>query len=117
LMEQGTELILEAKYADLTDIGTYQAQFALENVTSENLLIKVYDDDILISNEYIYVRKYTKPLYTLKGELSRKFGANGDDINYKLKASFFDGYPVPNINLNFKVSSYSYMEAWINCSR
>ena len=108
LMEQGTELILETKYADLTSIGTYQTQFDLENVTSEGLIIKVYDNDILISVEYISVKKYTKPLYTLKGELSREFGTSGENINYKINANFFDGYPVSNLNLNFKVSNYGY---------
>lgn len=103
-----TGLVLETKYVELTDIGTYEAQFVLDNITSEWLTIKVYDNDIMISNEYISVRKYTKPLYILKGALDREFAFSGENIDFKINANFFDGYPVPNLKLNFRAFDNSY---------
>lgn len=103
-----TGLVLETKYVELTDIGTYEAQFVLDNVTSEWLTIKIYDNDIMISNEYITVRKYTKPLYTLKGALDKEFTFSGENIDFKVNANFFDGYPVPNLKLNFGAFDNSY---------
>lgn len=108
LVELNTELILDTKYADLTDIGTYETQFELKNITSEVLKINVYDNDNFVSTEYISVREYTKPLFTLDGTLDKEFAFTGENINYKINANFFDGNPVPNVKLNFYTHNYSY---------
>lgn len=108
LVELGTDLVLESKYVNLTDVGTYEAQFVLNNITSEALLIKVYDNDKEISSEYISIRKYTKPLYKLNGTLDKEFVSSGESINYKINANFYDGYPAPNLKLHLNSNAYSY---------
>lgn len=107
LVETNTQLVLDSKNVDLTDIGTYETQFDLNNITSEGLIINVYDNDLLVSAKYISVSKYTKPLYTLKGTLDKEFAYSGESINYKINANFFDGYPVPNLELHLGTHSYS----------
>jgi hypothetical protein len=110
LVELNTELVLETKYADLTDIGTYDTQFELKNITSEGLKINVYDNDIFVSSSYISIREYTKPLYKLDGTLDKEFVYSGESINYKVNANFFDGNPVPDLKLNFKSFAISYRD-------
>ncbi len=106
LVEYGTDLILESKDVDLTEVGTYTTKFELKNVTSNSLRIEVYDNDIQISTKYIEVRKYIKPLYTMSGELSKKVMYSGDDLYYKINANFFDRNPVPNLNV--RLNTYGY---------
>jgi len=108
LVELNTNLVLESKSVDLTNIGTYQTEFILNNITSENCIINVYDNDIKISSKYITISEYTKPLYTLKGELNKDFVYSGESVNYKINSNFFDGYPVPNLEVKFNAYNYSY---------
>ncbi|WMJ76047.1 MULTISPECIES: Ig-like domain-containing alpha-2-macroglobulin family protein [unclassified Sedimentibacter] len=106
LVDERTKLVLDTKYVNLTNIGTYEAKFDLNNVTSEYLVIEAYDNNQLISREYISVQKYTKPLYRLKGMVDREYAFSGEKINYKVNAEFFNGPPVPNIELNFNAFRY-----------
>lgn len=108
LVETDTDLILEEKTVDLSDIGTYQAEFEINNITSTNCYINVYDNDTKISTEYISILKYTKPLYILNGEFNKEFVYSGEDLSYKLSANFFDGYPLPNLELNLGTYYYNY---------
>lgn len=106
LVDGRDELVLDTKYVDLSNVGTYEANFDLNNVTSEYLTIKAYYNYQLISSKYISVRKYTKPLYRLKGKVDKKYVFSGEKINYKINSEFFNGPPVPNIELNFNAFSY-----------
>ncbi len=108
LVETDTDLILEEKTVDLSDIGTYQTEFEINDITSTNCRINVYDNDTMISTEYISIMKYTKPLYTLKSEFDKEFVYSNEDIEYKLSANFFDGYPLPNLELSLNAYCYSY---------
>ena len=101
LVEVNTNLVFEEKTVDITNIGTYQAEFEIKNVTSEYFQINVYDNDLRISTKYISIGKYTKPLYTVSGEFDKKFVYSGESINYKVNANFFDGNPLPGLELKF----------------
>ncbi len=101
LVETNTDLVLDEKMVDLTNIGTYQAEFDLNGISSETLHICVYDNDIRISTAYISISEYTKPIFTVKGEFDKYFAYSGESINYKVNANFFDGYPFPGLELRF----------------
>ena len=101
LVEANTGIVFDEKTVDLTNIGTYQTEFKIKNITSELLQINVYDNDLKISTKYISIGEYTKPLYTVSGEFDKKFVYNGESINYKVNANFFDGYPLPGLELKF----------------
>lgn len=108
LVEQDTDLILESKYVDLTNIGTYQTDFKLNNITSYGCYINVYDNELKISTTYVEISEYTKPLYTLSGELNNELVYSGEKINYKINGNFFDGYPVPNLEVQISTYNYGY---------
>ena len=103
LVEVHTNLVFEEKTVDLTNIGTYQTEFEIKNAASEyfNFQINVYDNDLRISTKYISIGKYTKPLFTISGEFDKKFVYSGESINYKVNANFFDGNPLPGLELKF----------------
>jgi len=101
LVESDTNLVLEEKTVDLTDIGTYYTEFHINNATSTGCIINVYDNELKISSKYISIGKYTKPLFTVSGEFDKKFVYSGESINYKVNANFFDGNPLPGLELKF----------------
>lgn len=108
LEEYDTGLVLYDKYVDLTDIGTFQTEFELNNVTSDFYRIYVYDGDNIILSKYVQVNKYTKPLFRFEGEFDKAFVKKGESLKYKLKASFFDGYPMPDIKVRYSIRAGSY---------
>lgn len=110
LVETDTDLVLAEKTVDLTNIGTYQAEFEINNITSQNCAIYVYDNDTRISSKYISIGLFTKPLFTLNGEFNKKFVYSGEDIEYKINANFFDGYPVPNLEVSFNTRDQNYSD-------
>lgn len=110
LVEGYTDLVLEEKTVDLTNIGTYQTEFEFKNITSENLAIHVYDNDIKISSRYLSIGEYAKPLFTMEGEFNKKFIYSGENIEYKINANFFDGYPVPNLEVSFNTRDQNYSD-------
>lgn len=101
------DLVLETKTVKLTDIGTYQASFEISNITAEWLGIRVYDNETLISVTGVSIREYTKPLFTLKGSMDKKFAYSGEEVNYKINSSFFDGSPMPGLDLRIKTNAYN----------
>lgn len=106
LDEYSTGLVLSSKYVDLTDIGTFQTEFELNNETSNFYLIRVYDGDQEILREYVQVNKYTKPLFRFEGEFDKAFVKKGESLKYKLKAGFFDGYPFPGLNAGYNITGW-----------
>lgn len=111
LVESDTDLVLESKYVNLTNIGTYQTEFILKNITTENCMINVYDDEIKISSKYISISEYSKPLYTLDGEFNKEFVYSGENINYKINGNFFDGYPVSNLEVILRTYNDGYNDS------
>lgn len=110
LVESNTGLVLESKFVDLTNIGTYQTEFILNNITSEYCMINVYDNEIKISSKSVQISEYTKPLYILNGEFNKEFVYSGENIDYKINANFFDGYPVPNLEVKLSTYNNSYSD-------
>lgn len=106
LVEMGTGIVLDSRQVKLTDAGTYEAEFGINSITSESLRIKVYDNGTQISTGYVSVMEYTKPLYTVEGSPDKKFAYSGESVNYKINANFFDGYPVPSLELKLNTHAY-----------
>ena len=113
LVELDTGLVLDSKLVNLTDIGTYQTEFELKNITSDNCVINVYDNKTKISAKYISIGNYTKPLFKMNGELDKKYVYSGEHVNYKIKGNFFDGYPVSDLDINVNSYSHNYYGAYI----
>ncbi len=101
LVEPGTNIVLETKYADLTDIGTYKTEFSLTNYTNSYGKIYVYHNDMLIDDKYFEVKEYTKPIYRIEGKFDKEFVYSGEPLKLSLSASFFDGYPVKGAELRY----------------
>lgn len=101
LVETNTDIVLDTKYVDLTDIGTYQTEFSLSYYTSSYCEINIYHNDKLINSRYLDIKEYSKPLYTITGEFDKEFVYSREPLKLKLNAKFFDGYPASNIEVRY----------------
>jgi len=101
LIEPSTNIVLETKYLDLTDIGTYKAEFSINNYTNSYGRIAIYHNDKLVDDKYFDVKEYTKPLYYIEGEFDKEFVYSGESLKLSLNAKFFDGYPMKGAKLRY----------------
>ena len=51
------------------------------------------------------MRDFTKPAYKIDVIPSKKAILIGDDMEFAIKSSFFEGSPVPNVELNYSGSA------------
>jgi len=64
-----------------------------------NLVIK--NGDKIIASESITVQNYAKPTYDIKLTADKKAVFAEEKINFDVKTNFFDGTPVPNMQLAY----------------
>ncbi|QSX05749.1 hypothetical protein JYG23_13955 [Sedimentibacter sp. zth1] len=102
LVENETKIILDSKKAEISEIGSYETYFDINNITSYGCCIKVYDNDILVDSRGVSIAKYTKPLFKLSGKLDKEYLYSGDDLSYKLNANFYDDAPYPNLKVDYR---------------
>jgi len=92
----------------LNDVGTYEGDIALEGVRPDYYTIQLRVGDTVLASKYIEVRSYVKPAYQLTLTPDRTRAFSGETINFDVQASFFEGTPVPGLDLVFKMPEGDY---------
>ncbi|HHW49051.1 MAG TPA: hypothetical protein GXX14_10615, partial [Clostridiaceae bacterium] len=100
-MEGDGMSLIDSKEVSISSNGTFDGQFALSNYNpgSYNILVR-YDDKTLI-NKYFRIREYTKPAYKVDLQPDKRAAFAWEDINVGIQASFFEGSPVPGLELRY----------------
>ncbi len=101
LVETNTDIVIDTKYVDLTDVGTYQTEFSLNYYTGDYCKINVYHNNKIIYTDYKDIKEYTKPLYSITSKFDKEFVYSKEPLKLKLNAKFFDGYPASNIEIRY----------------
>lgn len=87
--------------------GVYSGEFELPALEAGWYSITVYagsgelDRRNRISSEFINVYDYVKPPYKLEITADKKAVFAGDEINYTIKSSFFEGTPVADTQVTY----------------
>jgi Pretoxin HINT domain/Alpha-2-macroglobulin bait region domain/Bacterial Alpha-2-macroglobulin MG10 domain/Bacterial Ig-like domain/Alpha-2-macroglobulin family len=78
---------------------TFSGSYKLADLPpgSYNLVIK--NGDKSIANESITIENYAKPTYDIELTADKEAVFAGEIVNFDLKTNFFDGTPVPNMQL------------------
>lgn len=92
----------------LDDFGVYSGEISITNIVPDYYSLQLKVGDTVISDKYIEVRPYVKPAYQLSLIPDRKAALAGDNINFDVQASFFEGTPVPNLPLVFTMPEGDY---------
>lgn len=90
--------IVEQK-VPLSDLQTFEGEIKLSNLRPDYYTLEMKVGDQVIERKYISVKSYTKPAFSLALTPDRKVAFAGENIGLKIKASFFDGTPVPGMKL------------------
>jgi len=93
--------ILEQE-ASFSDLQTFEGEMKIADLRPDSYVLEVRIGKKLIQRKYISIKAYTKPAFDLTMIPDRKVAFAGDDVKIKIKANFFEGTPVPNLQLLFK---------------
>lgn len=107
LVDSSKDVVVQTKFADLTNIGTYKEFFELTNEPSGYYEIKVYDNDVLMGVRQIQINEYVKPIYTIDLNLDKNNIKSGEELSYKIKGEFFDGQPANDMEIKLKTHMFS----------
>ncbi|MFA6427416.1 MAG: polymorphic toxin-type HINT domain-containing protein [Candidatus Magasanikbacteria bacterium] len=83
----------------ISDLGTFSGNFELKNVKPDYYTLELRVGDIIVAHQYITVESYVKPAYNITLEKSTSAAYVGDIVKFKAKAAFFEGTPVPELNM------------------
>ncbi|OJI06405.1 hypothetical protein BK004_03620 [bacterium CG10_46_32] len=92
----------------LTDRGTFEGELPLDGVNPDYYTIELLAGDTVLASQYILIQPYVKPTYQLSLTPDRTKAFAGETINFDVQASFFEGTPVPNLDLVFKMPEGDY---------
>jgi hypothetical protein len=93
----------------VSDFGAVTGDLSYSNLTPSSYELTFSKGDEIISRQLISVGAYIKPAYKIDLEPVKTSVFAGDPVSFNVKAEFFDGTPVSNIDLNF--STYSEVAA------
>ncbi|MGD0205511.1 MAG: alpha-2-macroglobulin family protein, partial [Dehalococcoidia bacterium] len=84
-----------------TPMGTFIGELSFKGVSPGYYSLEARVGDQVITSTYIEVRDFTKPAYKIDVIPSKKAILIGDEMEFAIKSSFFEGSPVPNVELNY----------------
>lgn len=84
--------------------NTYHGKLNLPNLDPGSYSLVIKNGDEIISSSYIVIQNYTKASYSLSASSNKKGVFEGDSVQFTTKASFFDGTPVPNLEVSYDIS-------------
>ncbi|HWI64342.1 MAG TPA: Ig-like domain-containing protein, partial [Symbiobacteriaceae bacterium] len=84
--------------------ATYTGSLELPGLKPGWYAVEIRSGDEVLSSRYFEVQAYVKPAYRVDAELSKRAVFAGDPVELTVKASFFEGTPVPNLPLAFSMN-------------
>lgn len=85
--------------------GTFIGEISFAGVSAGYYNLEARVGDQTMVSTYVEVRDFVKPAYKIDVTPDRKAVYVGETVNFEISAEFFDGSPVPNLDL--KYSEYS----------
>ncbi len=85
----------------ISQFDTIQGELSFKGISPDWYLIVVSIGEEIITTTDVEILTYTKPLYQIVVTPSKKAIFAGEEVDFKVKASFFDGTPVSNLKLRY----------------
>lgn len=85
--------------------NAYNGEIKLPYLKTGSYVVQVKKGDQVISSTYISIEDYVKPSYKMEIAPDKKAVFEGDTVKYKIKTAFFDGTPLPNLEVNYNINS------------
>ncbi|MCL2057631.1 MAG: Ig-like domain-containing protein [Oscillospiraceae bacterium] len=91
--------------------GIYSGEIALPNLDPGYYTLNILHGDVELSSTYFIVREYVKPPYTISVAADKKAVFAGETVTFTASAAFFEGTPLPDLDLSYYVSSGSLLNS------
>ncbi|WHH57135.1 Ig-like domain-containing alpha-2-macroglobulin family protein [Petroclostridium sp. X23] len=96
-----------SKEIDISELGTFKSELELSNFNAGSYFIQLKLGDNTVIQRYFDVRQYIKPAYNVDITPDKKVMFEWEKVNMDIHANFFEGSPVPGLQL-----SYDYYTTW-----
>ena len=83
------------------DNGFFEGEIKLNNLLPGYYTLNLKDGDTVLSNEFFQISNYVKPAYNISLEANKKHFFVGEKVNIDVKTEFFEGTPLPFMDLNY----------------
>ncbi len=87
---------------NIGDLNSFKGEMAIKNLRPDYYTLELKIGETVVRRSYITIMPYTKPAFQLSLVPDRHAAFAGDTVNLKVKASFFEGTPVPALSLKFE---------------
>ena len=94
------------------DNGFFEGSFRLPKLSPGGYRISVKVDDEIINSHYISVENYVKPAYKMTVEKDKNAVFLGETVNFAITPAFFDGTPLPSLDVSYSISGYPFSEIY-----
>jgi hypothetical protein len=101
----GARDILQKQTVPLIN-GSYSDEMKLPNLATGSYNLSVYHGDIFLGSTYFTVRDYEKPPYKIDVSTDKKAVFAGETVTFTAKAGFFEGTPVADLDVSYRLSGY-----------
>ncbi len=81
------------------DVGAFTGDLSFVEAAPGYYRLSLKSGDTVITTQYLEIRHYTKPAYKIDVTPSEKAAFDGDKVDFNIDVAFFDGSPVPNVEL------------------
>lgn len=88
--------------------GFFEGYFRLPDLSPGYYQITVKSGDDVLNVHYISVENYVKPAYKMTVEADKKAIFLNDSVNFTITPSFFDGTPLPFLDVDYRISGYPF---------
>lgn len=85
--------------------STFIGSLPLPNLKPGHYELRLRMGEETLRSQWFEVATYAKPAYRLEVTADKRAIFSGEPITYRVKASFFEGTPVPNMPLNYRFNS------------
>jgi alpha-2-macroglobulin len=88
----------------LSGNSTYEGSLSYKGLNPGYYMMSVKLGDKQVDQVYFQVLSYSKPVYRMSVEADRNSVFSGEKVNFKVKASYYDGSPVKNLAMTYNIS-------------
>ncbi len=85
-----------------SSLGTFSGELTFEGLSPGYYQLTVKTDGQRIDSTSVPVETYTKPAYKIDVVPSRQAVFDGEQVDFAISASFFEGSPVPQLRLRYE---------------
>lgn len=96
-------VVLWEQEVGLSGTGSFEAEINLDKASPGYYYLDLSVNGQVVKTGYITVRPYIKPAYQLSLAPDKRHAFAGETVKLQVKAAFFEGTPVPDLPLKFKM--------------